>query len=136
MIAAIGGRRFEWGSRTYVMGIINVTPDSFSGDGIGGDEAAAVSQGLRMVSEGADMLDIGGESTRPGHQPITAAEEIARTEAQGSGELPGALSQPHQIAFAAQSLVEELGHEGPSLVVGSATSCRRAPWGAGSLYQS
>ena len=80
MIADIGGRRFEWGSRTYVMGIINVTPDSFSGDGIGGDEEAAVSQGLRMVSEGADMLDVGGESTRPGHQPITAAEEISRTE--------------------------------------------------------
>ena len=80
MIAAIGGRKFEWGSRTYVMGIINVTPDSFSGDGIGGDEAAAVSQGLRMVSEGADMLDVGGESTRPGHQPITAAEEISRTK--------------------------------------------------------
>ncbi len=81
MIADIGGRRFEWGSRTYIMGIINVTPDSFSGDGIGGDEERAVSRGIRMVSEGADMLDVGGESTRPGHHPITAAEEIARTEA-------------------------------------------------------
>ena len=81
MIADIGGRRFEWGARTYVMGIINVTPDSFSGDGLGDDQERAVSQGLRMVREGADMLDIGGESTRPGHQPITAAEEIARTEA-------------------------------------------------------
>jgi dihydropteroate synthase len=81
VIADIGGRRFEWGSRTYVMGIINVTPDSFSGDGIGGDEERAVSQGLRMVTEGANMLDVGGESTRPGHQPITAAEEIGRTEA-------------------------------------------------------
>jgi dihydropteroate synthase len=80
VIADIGGRRFEWGSRTYVMGIINVTPDSFSGDGIGGDEGRAVSQGVRMVSEGADMLDVGGESTRPGHQPITAAEEISRTK--------------------------------------------------------
>jgi len=80
VIAAIGGRKFEWGSRTYVMGIINVTPDSFSGDGIGGDEEAAVAQGLRMVSEGADMLDVGGESTRPGHQPITPADEISRTK--------------------------------------------------------
>jgi dihydropteroate synthase len=80
VIADIGGRRFEWGSRTYVMGIINVTPDSFSGDGIGGDQGRTVSQGVRMVSEGADMLDVGGESTRPGHQPITAAEEIARTK--------------------------------------------------------
>jgi dihydropteroate synthase len=81
VIADIGGHKFEWGSRTYVMGIINVTPDSFSGDGIGGDEERAVSQGLRMVTEGADMLDVGGESTRPGHQPVTAAEEISRTQA-------------------------------------------------------
>jgi dihydropteroate synthase len=80
MIADIGGRRFEWGSRTYVMGIINVTPDSFSGDGLGTDEERAVSQGVRMVREGADMLDVGGESTRPGHQPISTGEEIARTE--------------------------------------------------------
>jgi dihydropteroate synthase len=80
VIADIGTRRFEWGSRTYVMGIINVTPDSFSGDGTGDDEERAVSQGVRMVSEGADMLDVGGESTRPGHQPITAAEEISRIE--------------------------------------------------------
>ena len=80
MIAEIGGRRFDWGSRTYVMGIVNVTPDSFSGDGLGDDGAAAVAQGLRMVEEGADLLDIGGESTRPGHVPITAADEVARTE--------------------------------------------------------
>jgi len=80
VIAEIGGRRFEWGSRTYVMGIVNVTPDSFSGDGLGADADAAVEQGLRMVREGADMLDVGGESTRPGHVPITVPEEIARTE--------------------------------------------------------
>ncbi len=79
MIAEIGGRRFEWGSRTFVMGIVNVTPDSFSGDGLGKDVDAAVAQGLRMVGEGADMLDVGGESTRPGHVPVTAIEEISRT---------------------------------------------------------
>ncbi|HKW71477.1 MAG TPA: dihydropteroate synthase [Candidatus Dormibacteraeota bacterium] len=80
MIAEIGGRRFEWGSRTYVMGIVNVTPDSFSGDGLGSDVEAAVAQGLRMVGEGADLLDVGGESTRPGNVPVAAAEEVARTE--------------------------------------------------------
>ena len=80
MSADIGGRQFDWGSRTYVMGIVNVTPDSFSGDGLGNDREAAVAQGLRMVEEGADMLDVGGESTRPGHVPITIAEEISRTE--------------------------------------------------------
>ena len=80
MIAEIGGRRFEWGSRTYVMGIVNVTPDSFSGDGLGDDRDAAVAQGLRMVEEGADLLDVGGESTRPGHVAISAADETVRTE--------------------------------------------------------
>ncbi len=81
MIADIGGRHFEWGSRTYLMGIINVTPDSFSGDGLGSDGDRAVSQGMRMVRDGADMVDVGGESTRPGHQPISVGQEIARTEA-------------------------------------------------------
>ena len=79
MKAEIGGHWFEWGSRTYVMGIVNVTPDSFSGDGLGADREAAVAQGVRMVAEGADMLDVGGESTRPGHEPVPAAEEIERT---------------------------------------------------------
>ena len=80
MIADIGGRRFEWGARTYVMGIVNVTPDSFSGDGLGADREAAVAQGVRMVAEGADLLDVGGESTRPGHVPVSTAAEIGRTE--------------------------------------------------------
>ena len=80
MVAEIGGHRFEWGSRTYVMGIVNVTPDSFSGDGLGADRDAAVAQGMRMAGEGAQMLDVGGESTRPGHVPVSTAEEIARTQ--------------------------------------------------------
>ena len=80
MIAEIGTKRFDWGSRTYVMGIVNVTPDSFSGDGVT-DSDAAVAQGLRMVEQGADLLDVGGESTRPGHVPISVAEEISRTDA-------------------------------------------------------
>src|SRR5258708_33122713 len=63
------------------MGIINTTPDSFSGDGLGTNHVQAVAQGLRMVHEGADMLDVGGESTRPGHQPGSPSEEVARTEA-------------------------------------------------------
>jgi len=74
----IGGRRFEWGSRTYVMGIINVTTDSFSGDGLGLDVEAAVAQGVRFVQEGADMLDVGGESTRPGFQAVSPEEEMRR----------------------------------------------------------
>jgi dihydropteroate synthase len=74
----IGGRHFDWGSRTYVMGIINVTTDSFSGDGLGLDVEAAVAQGRRFAQEGADILDVGGESTRPGFQAVTPEEEMRR----------------------------------------------------------
>jgi len=74
----IGGRRFDWGSRTYVVGIINVTTDSFSGDGLGLDTEAAVAQGRRFAQEGADILDVGGESTRPGFQAVTLEEEMRR----------------------------------------------------------
>lgn len=78
MEAVIGGRTFNWGSRVYVMGIVNVTPDSFSGDGLAGRPADAVEQGVRMVREGADLLDVGGESTRPGHVPVGEQEELER----------------------------------------------------------
>ncbi|MEO5364140.1 MAG: dihydropteroate synthase [Magnetococcus sp. DMHC-8] len=65
-------------SRPRVMGIINVTPDSFSGDGLDHQVALAVAQGRRMAAEGADLLEVGGESTRPGAVPVTVAEELAR----------------------------------------------------------
>ena len=78
----LGRRTFDWGARTYVMGILNVTPDSFSGDGLlaaGGDPvAAAVALGREMVADGADILDVGGESTRPGHEDVPAEEEVRR----------------------------------------------------------
>ena len=77
----IGPATFAWGERTYVMGILNVTPDSFSGDGLlaaGDPVATAVAAARRMVAEGADILDVGGESTRPGHAPVDAADEIER----------------------------------------------------------
>ena len=74
----VGGRLFSWGAKTYVMGVVNVTPDSFSGDGLGDDVEAAIAQAARMVEEGADLIDIGGESTRPGSQPVTEEEELRR----------------------------------------------------------
>jgi dihydropteroate synthase len=77
-VTRCGGREFRWGERTYIMGIINVTPDSFSGDGLGVDIEAAVAQGQCFVCEGADILDIGGESTRPDANPISADEELRR----------------------------------------------------------
>ncbi len=72
------GRDLAYGQRTLVMGIINVTPDSFSGDGIGGAVDVAVERAVRMVAEGADLIDIGGESTRPHARPVSDSEERAR----------------------------------------------------------
>lgn len=76
-ITRCGNTEFRWGERTYVMGIINMSPESFSGDGTSSADTA-LEQAQRFVSEGADILDIGGESTRPGLAPISAEEEIAR----------------------------------------------------------
>ena len=72
------GETLTWGVRTYVMGIINLTPDSFSGDGLAGDVSSAVDQALRFQEEGADILDIGAESTRPRHEQVSEEEELAR----------------------------------------------------------
>jgi dihydropteroate synthase len=66
------------GRPALVMGIVNVTPDSFSDGGRFIDPAVAVARGLELVRQGADLLDIGGESSRPGAEPITADEELAR----------------------------------------------------------
>ena len=73
-----GGTRLQLGARTLVMGIINVTPDSFSDGGALFDPARAIEAGVRLAAEGADLLDIGGESTRPGALPLSAEEEMRR----------------------------------------------------------
>lgn len=66
------------GKRTLLMGVLNVTPDSFSDGGLFFDKDKAISHGLRMVEEGADIIDVGGESTRPGSKPIELEEELRR----------------------------------------------------------
>jgi dihydropteroate synthase len=73
-----GDSVLEWGRKTYVMAILNVTPDSFSGDGLLGHEDDAIASALAAEAAGADLLDVGGESTRPGHQPVGEADELAR----------------------------------------------------------
>jgi dihydropteroate synthase len=73
-----GRHRLELGRRTCIMGIVNVTPDSFSDGGRFLAPRAAVAQGLRLAAEGADIVDVGGESTRPYAQPVSADEEIRR----------------------------------------------------------
>ncbi len=77
-ITRCGALKLEWGKCTYVMGIVNVTPDSFSGDGLGYDAEVALEQALRFQEEGADIIDVGGESTRPGSTPVDADEEKRR----------------------------------------------------------
>jgi dihydropteroate synthase len=73
-----GGRVLALGERTLVMGVLNVTPDSFSDGGVRFDVGRAIEDGLRMIEDGADILDVGGESTRPGAEPLPAAEELRR----------------------------------------------------------
>ncbi|MGM3306034.1 dihydropteroate synthase [Anabaena sp. WFMT] len=71
-------RCFIWGQRTYLMGILNVTPDSFSDGGLFNTASTALTQAQAMVAAGADMIDIGGQSTRPGAKQITLTEELDR----------------------------------------------------------
>ncbi|HEX5108696.1 MAG TPA: dihydropteroate synthase [Vicinamibacterales bacterium] len=72
------GRTLLVGERTLIMGIVNVTPDSFSDGGALLDPARAIDAAVQMVDDGADLLDVGGESTRPGAEPLGAAEEVRR----------------------------------------------------------
>ncbi len=100
----IGARVFE-GSGPFVMGVLNVTPDSFSDGGRYAEPAAAVDRALRLAEEGADLLDLGGESTRPGSPPVPAEEEIRRVvpvlERLGARRYPLPISidtSKHQVA--------------------------------------
>lgn len=103
----VANHTFDWGARTYVMGILNVTPDSFSGDGILSSSPrpplpegeapgvrGALEQARSFIASGADILDVGGESTRPGSEPVDAEAEMARVipviQALAA-EFPGAL---------------------------------------------
>jgi dihydropteroate synthase len=74
----IAQQTFNWGSRTYLMGVINVTPDSFSDGGQFNSVAAACQQAAQFVQAGADILDIGGESTRPGATSVNSEQELER----------------------------------------------------------
>lgn len=74
----IGNKNFKIGERTYIMGILNVTPDSFSDGGKFNHIENAVKHAKEMIEAGADIIDIGGESTRPKHTPVEAEEEIKR----------------------------------------------------------
>lgn len=74
----VAGREFRWGERTYIMGVVNLTPDSFSGDGLKNQPSDALELAIAFESQGADIIDLGGESTRPGHVSISVEEELSR----------------------------------------------------------
>jgi len=90
------GHVLRLGGRTLVMAILNVTPDSFADGGRHADPARAIDQALAMAAAGADLIDIGGESTRPGAEPVSASEELRRVEPVLRG-LQGRLSIPISI---------------------------------------
>ncbi|MBI4985679.1 MAG: dihydropteroate synthase, partial [Rhodocyclales bacterium] len=76
---SLGCGRFRLArDRPLIMGIVNLTPDSFSGDGVGSDTQRAVAHAQAQLEAGADILDLGAESTRPGAAPVAATDEIAR----------------------------------------------------------
>ena len=77
-LALPGGRTLELGARTLVMGIVNVTPDSFADGGVSVDPVRAADRARALEAAGADLLDVGGESTRPGSEPVSAHEEMRR----------------------------------------------------------
>jgi len=97
-------RTLELGNRTHIMGVLNVTPDSFSDGGEFLDPARAVEHGLRLLEEGADILDIGGESTRPGaHIAVEEAGATVKTSelVDRTSQVPevGAMSGAASVAF-------------------------------------
>ena len=79
-ILTLGGPRLPLNHRTLVMGILNLTPDSFSGDGLDDSLAAAVARARQLTHDGADIIDLGAESTRPGSEGVSAEDELARLE--------------------------------------------------------
>jgi dihydropteroate synthase len=95
-ILRAGTRSFAWGggAAPHLMAILNVTPDSFSDGGLYTDHAAAIAHGERCVAEGAAIIDVGGESTRPGAARVPAAEQLART-----GPVVRALAVRHAVSI-------------------------------------
>ena len=119
------------GDRPYsIMGVVNVTPDSFSDGGAFEDPVAAIAQGRRLVAEGAAIVDVGGESTRPGAAPVPAEEELARVLPVVEGIADLAL--PVQISIDTMKLaVAERAVDGGATYVNDVTAFRHDPELAG-----
>jgi dihydropteroate synthase len=118
-------RTLVLGERTLLMGVVNVTPDSFSGDGLHLDAQAAVARALEMERDGADILDIGGESTRPGAEWLPADEELRRV-IPVLKKLRGRLKIPISIDTN-KSEVAEAAAEAGAEIINDVTALRRDP---------
>jgi dihydropteroate synthase len=111
----VGSRTIECADRTQVMGILNVTPDSFSDGGRNFDPEVAVEAGLRMAAEGGDLLDVGGESTRPAADPVSADEEVDRV-VPVIEQLAAEVDVPISIDTRKHRVAEAALHAGASIV--------------------
>ena len=89
----IGSRKLELGKRTQIMGVLNVTPDSFSDTGLHFDRERAVEHALKMLQEGADIIDIGGESTRPGARVASPGTPGAKDSGANPTQVQPAVSE-------------------------------------------
>ena len=108
-------REIAIGERTLIMGIINATPDSFSDDGLYESPEKAIEEGIRMAEEGADILDIGGESSRPGSEPVTLEEELKRVIPIVRG-LCAKLSLPISVDTMKAQVAREVLNEGAEII--------------------
>jgi dihydropteroate synthase len=114
-VAGLPSRTLQLGERTLVMGVLNVTPDSFSDGGNYLDAEAAVARALEIESAGADILDIGGESTRPGAQSISAAEEMRRV-IPVLEKLRGRLKIPISVDTSKSEVAEAAAYQGAEML--------------------
>jgi dihydropteroate synthase len=112
---SFAGRSLPLGPRPLVMGIVNVTPDSFSDGGQFSSTDAAVEHGLRLAADGADLLDVGGESSRPGSQPVTLEEELARVVPVARG-LAGRVNVPISVDTTKAEVARQALAAGASIV--------------------
>lgn len=123
------GRRLALGGAPLLMGIVNVTPDSFSDGGRFDAPAAAIAHGLALASEGAAIVDVGGESTRPGHERLDSGSELARVLPVIQG-LAGRLAVPISIdTYKAE--VAEAALKAGAAIVNDVWGCQREPAIAG-----
>jgi len=120
-----GPHRWSFPRRTLVMGIVNVTPDSFADGGRFADPGRAIEHGLALAAQGADILDVGGESTRPGATPVSAAEERRRVLPVIAG-----LVRQCQVPVSVDTMKPEVAADAlaaGACIVNDVAACRRDP---------